>query len=195
MSAATKIRLTPTEYLAVERKAAFKSEFYSGEMFAMAGASEEHCLVKDNVAREAGYQLKTGPCRVVTSHLRVKVNPTGLYTYPDIVIYCEQPRFEDDVFDTLLNPRVIVEVLSESTEKYDRGTKFRHYRQIPSLGEYLLVAQDQPLAERHVRQPDGSWLMTEFAGMDAVLEFETVAARVPFTEVYRGVEFPEVLPR
>src|SRR2546423_10164972 len=107
MSAVPKVKLTPAEYLAVERKAEFKSEFYRGEMFAMAGASEEHCLVKDNLAREAGYQLKTGPCRVVTSDLRVRVDAIGLYTYPDIVIYCDRPLFEDDVFDTLLNPQVI----------------------------------------------------------------------------------------
>src|SRR6516165_948756 len=117
MVAVPKTKLTPAEYLARERKAEFKSEFYRGEMFAMAGASEEHCLVKDNLAGEARHQLKGGPCRVVTSDLRVKVDATGLYTYPDVVIYCDWPRFEDDVFDTLLNPRVIVEVLSDSTEK------------------------------------------------------------------------------
>src|SRR5947209_18880264 len=103
MSAVPKTTLTPAEYLAIERKAETKSEFYCGEMFAMAGASEEHCLIKDNLAREAGYQLKGGSCRVVTSDLRVKVDATGLYTYPDVVIYCDRPQFEDRVFDTLLN--------------------------------------------------------------------------------------------
>jgi Uma2 family endonuclease len=191
MTAVPKTKLTPAEYLAVERKAAFKSEFYRGEMFAMAGASEEHCLIKDNLAREAGYQLKGGPCRVVTSDLRVKVDATGLYTYPDVVIYCDQPQFEDDTFDTLLNPRVIVEVLSDSTEKYDRGDKFRHYRQIPSLQEYVMVSQDRPLLERHVRRPDGSWLLTEFAGLERVFDFATVPAHVPLAEIYRGVTFPE----
>src|SRR4051812_14840947 len=195
MSAVPKTKLTPAEYLAIERKAAGKSEFYRGEMFAMAGASEEHCLIKDNLAGEVRHQLKGGPCRVVTSDLRVKVDATGLYTYPDVVIYCDRPRFEDDVFDTLLNPRAVVEVLSDSTEKYDRGAKFRHYRQIPSLQEYVLVAQDEALAERHVRQPDGSWLLTEFAGLDRVLELATVPARVPLAEIYRDVTFPEVPPR
>src|SRR3954451_2302339 len=128
MSAVTKPKLTPAEYLAVERKAAFKSEYLRGEMFAMAAASEEHCLIKDNLAGEVRQQLKGGPCRVVTSDLRVKVDVTGLYTYPDVVIYCDGPQFEDDTFDPLLNPRAIVEVLSDSTERYDRGTKFRHYR-------------------------------------------------------------------
>src|SRR2546423_9566079 len=117
MSAVPKPKLTPAEYLAAERKAEFKSEYYRGEMFAMAGASEAHCLVKDNLAAEARSQLKGSGCRVVTSDLRVKVDVTGLYTYPDIVIYCDTPQFDDTVHDTLLNPRAIVEVLSDSTEK------------------------------------------------------------------------------
>lgn len=195
MSAMPKTKLTPTEYLAIERQAEFKSEYYRGEMFAMAGASEEHCLAKDNLAGEVGNQLKSRRWRVVTSDMRVKVDPTGLYTYPDVVIYCDRPEFEDDVFDTLLNPRAIVEVLSKSTEAYDRGPKFRHYRQIPSLQEYVLVWQDEPVVERHVRQPDGSWLLTEFAGLDRVLEFTSVPARVPLAEIYRDVAFPDVAPR
>jgi Uma2 family endonuclease len=195
MSAVPKPKLTPAEYLALERKAAFKSEFYRGEMFAMAGASEEHCLIKDNLAGEARYQLKGGPCRVVTSDLRVKVDATGLYTYPDVVIYCDRPQFEDNVLDTLLNPRAIVEVLSDSTEKYDRGAKFAQYRQIPSLQEYVLVAQDQPLVERYVRQPGGDWLLTEFAGREREFAFASVPARVPLAEIYRDITFPETPPR
>lgn len=125
MSAIPKKLLTPQEYLARERLAEFKSEFYRGETLAMAGASFEHCLVKDNLARETGQQLKNGPCHVVTSDMRVLVKDSGLYTYPDIVIVCDKPEFEDDVFDTLLNPTALIEVLSDSTEKYDRGTKFK----------------------------------------------------------------------
>src|SRR5437899_10893867 len=98
--------LSPEEYLARERMAAYRSEYYRGEIFAMAGASWEHTLVKDNLAREAGNHLKSGPCRVLTSDLRVKVGATGLYTYPDIVIVCDKPQIEDKVRDTLLNPRV-----------------------------------------------------------------------------------------
>src|SRR5947208_1446546 len=190
MSAVPKTKLTPAEYLAIERKAAFKSEFYRGEMFAMAGASEEHCLIKDNLAAEVRSQLR-GKCRVVTSDLRVKVDATGLYTYPDVVIYCDKPQFEDDVLDTLLNPRAVVEVLSDSTEKYDRGTKFRHYRQIPSLQEYVLVAQDRPLVERYVRQADGSWLLTVFEGPSSTFTFTSIPVRIPFSEIYNGVKFPE----
>lgn len=130
MSTASKRLLTPQEYLDLERKAEFKSEYLHGEMFAMAGASYEHTLIKDNLARKAGNQLEDGPCRVLTSDMRVKVDVTGLYTYPDIVIVCEEPQFEDKVFNTLLNPRALIEVLSDSTEKYDRGAKFGHYRQV-----------------------------------------------------------------
>src|SRR5437016_2130566 len=192
MSAVPKRLLTPQEYLAQERRADFRSEFLGGEVFAMAGTTFEHCLIKDNLAREAGYQLKDGPCRVVTSDLRVKITPTGLYTYPDIVFVCDKPQFEDETLDTLLNPRAIVEVLSDSTEKYDRGAKFRHYRQIASLQEYVLVAQDQALMERFVRQADESWLLTVFADLGRIFEFTSIPVRVPLAEVYRGVPFPDV---
>ncbi len=125
MSAVVKPVMSPEEYLAVERLADTRSEFYRGEMFAMPGASWKHALVKDNVAYKARSQLDTGPCHVVTGDLRVKIMATGLYTYPDIVIVCDEPQFEDKVMDTLLNPRTIVEVLSHSTEKYDRVRQIR----------------------------------------------------------------------
>ena len=188
MSTASSRRITPQEYLAIERAAEIRSEYYAGEMFAMSGASWHHNLVKDNLAREIGQQLKEGPCRVVTSDLRVKVDATGLYTYPDIVVVCEAPRFEDDVHDTLLNPRVIVEVLSESTEKYDRGKKFGHYQRIASLQEYVLVAQDEPVVERYLRQPTG-WLLTTVRGLDADFAFAAIAGTVSLREIYRGVTF------
>jgi Uma2 family endonuclease len=183
--------LSPAEYLERERRADWRSEFYRGEMFAMAGASWEHTLIKDNLAREAGNHFKDGPCHVATSDLRVKVSVTGLYTYPDLVIVCDQPQFEDQVQDTLLNPRVIVEVLSDSTEKYDRGTKFAHYRQLPSVEEYVLVAQDRPLVERFVRQTDDSWVLTAFGDLSGTFEFGSIAAAIPMAEIYRGVQFPE----
>ncbi len=183
--------LTPQEYLARERRADFKSEYLRGEVFAMSGATWEHSLVKDNMAREAGNQLRGGPCRVITSDLRVRVSATGLYTYPDITIVCDQPQFEDDVLDTLLNPRALVEVLSESTEKYDRGAKFGHYRQIPSLQEYVLVAQDRPLIERFVRQAHGGWMLTVYEGLTEVFEFASVPARIPLAEIYAGVKLQE----
>jgi Uma2 family endonuclease len=191
MSSVPKHLLTPQEYLARERLADVRSEFYRGEMFALAGASWEHTLIKDNLAREAGNQLKTGPCRVVTSDLRVKVSATGLYTYPDVVIVCDEPQFEDQVMDTLLNPRILVEVLSDSTEKYDRGTKFGHYRQLPSVREYVLVAQDRPLVERYVRQADDTWVLTAFGDLAQTFSFGTVSVQIALTDIYRGVTFPE----
>jgi Uma2 family endonuclease len=195
MSTAAKPLLSPQEYLVRERQADFRSEFYRGEMFAMSGASWEHTLIKDNLAREAGNLLKAGPCRVVTSDLRVKITATELYTYPDLVVVCGEPQFEDDQFDTLLNPRVLVEVLSDSTEKYDRGAKFAHYRQIPSLQEYVMIAQDRPLVERYVRQADATWVLTAFDELTQTFAFASIPAQVALAEVYRGVTFPETTSR
>jgi len=195
MSTAPTKLLTPQEYLARERPADFRSEFYRGEMFAMAGASWEHTLIKDNLAGEARNGLKDGPCRVLTSDLRVKVTATGLYTYPDIVVVCDEPQFEDSMFDTLLNPRVVVEVLSDSTEKYDRGTKFAHYRQMPSVREYVMVAQDCPRVERYVRQDDGTWVLTVFSDLEKTFAFGSIPVKVPLADIYRGVAFPETTKR
>ena len=191
MSAVPHTILTPQQYIEQERRAEFKSEFYRGEVFAMAGATFEHTLIKDNIARKAGNQLEDASCVVLTSDIRVKINPTGLYTYPDVVIVCDKPQFEDNHFDTLLNPRIVIEVLSDSTENYDRGKKFSHYRQIASLQEYVLVAQDRPLLERYVRQDDQSWILTVFDDLTQTFEATTIPVRIPLAEIYRGVIFPE----
>ncbi len=183
------VLLTPEEYLVRERAASFRSEYYRGEMFAMAGARFEHTLIKDNIAAEARGQLRGGPCRVVTSDLRVKVSATGLYTYPDLVIVCDEPQFEDDVRDTLLNPRAIGEVLSESTEKYDRGAKFRHYQKVPSVQEYVLISQDRPLVERYLRQADGTWQYQSFEGLAETFAFASVPVQIPLAEIYHSVTF------
>ena len=191
MSAISKGLLTPQEYLSQERKAQFKSEYYRGEAFAMAGATFEHTLIKDNLAGETRNHFKDGPCKVLTSDMRVKINPTGLYIYPDLVIVCDKPEFEDNQVDTLLNPRVVVEILSDSTEKYDRGSKFRNYRGISSLQEYVLVAQDRALIERYVRQADENWLLTTFEGLTAAFSLASISVRILLSEIYRGVTFPE----
>lgn len=195
MSAVPKTKLTAAEYLARERAAEFKSEFFNGEMFAMAGASREHNTVKENLIGELFVQLKDGPCRSYSSDQRVKVDRTGFYTYPDIAIVCGPGEYDSDDRDTLLNPTAIIEILSDSTERYDRGIKFRHYQQIPTCREYVLVSQDQPLIERYVRQADGGWLWTSVAGPDGVFEFAGVPARVPLADVYCGVELPPIPPR
>ena len=139
--------------------------------------------------------LEGGPCFALPSDMRIKVSPTGIYTYPDVVVVCGKPEFEDESRDVLLNPTVVIEVLSDSTEKYNRGTKFRHYQQVASVREYVLVAQDQPLVERFVRQPDGDWLLTTFSGISGHMELLTGPARVPMADVYAGVTFPEHPPR
>lgn len=195
MTPVPKPKLTEAEYLAIEEKAEFKSEFYRGEMFAMSGASYSHNLVKDNLAGELHQQLKGGPCRKLTSDMKVRVNRTGLYTYPDVVVVCGEPEFLEGRDDVLLNPTAIVEVLSPSTEKYDRGAKFRQYEQIPSLREIILVAQDEPVVERFVRLPDGTWNRVLVTGLDSELAFASVAARVRLADVYAGVTFPETPPR
>ena len=194
MSALPKNKLTVAEYLTIERKAQYKSEFFNREMFAMAGANRKHNFIKENLIVELGVRLKGGPCRTVSSDQRVKVNRTGLFTYPDIVILCGPGEYDPAEEDTLVNPVAIIEVLSPSTEKYDRGAKFRNYQQIPSLTEYILVAQDEAVCERFVRLPDGSWALVSFVGLAATLALTAVPVQIALANVYAGVTFPDALP-
>src|SRR6266545_986812 len=153
MNAAEQVRkLTEAEYLALERAADFKSEFFDGEMFAMAGGTRWHSIIEGNLIREFGNRLKGRDCVPYTSNLRVKVQATGLLTYPDLSVGCGEQKFLDLEVDTLLSPTLIAEVLSDSTENYDRATKFDHYKKIPSLREYLLVRQKEPVIEQYIRQ-------------------------------------------
>jgi len=183
-------KLTVAEYFEIEEKAERRSEFFDGEMFLMAGASREHNAITRNLTAELHIRLKDGSCQVFVADQRVKVDRSGLYTYPDLLIVCGPPEYAAENRNTLLNPKVVLEVLSESTEKYDRTTKFRHYKQLPSVMEYVLVAQDEPLVERFTRLSDGSWAQSEFFGLDATMTLTTVAVSVPLSEIYRGVEFP-----
>ena len=189
MSAVRKPKLRAVEYLALEKRAAFKSEFFDGEMFAMAGASRAHNRVNENLSGELHARLKGGPCQSFSRDLRVLIDRTGLYCYPDLVIVCGEPEYAAVDADTLVNPRVVVEVLSESTERYDRTTKFRHYQQLDSLREYILVAQDEPLCERFVRLESGEWAVESFVGLDAALELRSVPMQVPLADIYAGVTF------
>jgi Uma2 family endonuclease len=182
-------RITPQEYLIRERQASIKSEFYQGEIFAMGGGSANHSLIAANFVREAGNALKDKPCIVFNSDLRVQVQSTGLYTYPDATIVCGELLFDDDHRDTLLNPTVIVEVLSDSTEKYDRGKKSNHYRQIASLKELILIAQDRSHVERFTRQPNGDWLFHEQKELTADFELKSLGISIAISELYRGVTF------
>ena len=189
-------RLTPAEYLAIERAAESKSEFFAGEMFAMAGASPPHVLITSNVTRELGNQLKGRPCRVYPSDLRVKVSETGLYTYPDVVVVCGEQQFDDKQHDTLLNPTLIVEVLSITTEAYDRGEKSAHFRRLESLREYVLIAQDRVRVERYTRRDEsGEWLLTESSDPNGVVALPAIGCELALAEIYDKVDLPsEPLP-
>lgn len=179
-------RPTPQEYLALERRAEFKSEYDNGYVNAMSGASREHNLIAGNVHGELRLQLRGRPCESYTSDMRVQAGASGLFAYPDVTVVCGEPRFLDKEVDTLLNPTVIVEVLSPSTEAYDRGRKFEHYRRLASLREYVLVAQDRVLVERYTRQGD-NWLLTELSRLDGVLRLESIGCEIPLEAVYERV--------
>lgn len=189
MSALAKPRLTPEEYLAFERKAEFKSEYFAGEMFAMAGATRAHNLIVLNVSSTLRQELRRRPCEVYPTDMRVKVSPAGLYTYPDVTVVCGKPQFEDENEDVLLNPLVLVEVLSESTEDYDRGRKFEHYRKVDSLREYVLIEQDRPHVMRFERQQDNTWVLWETDRMEETLKLPAIGCDLPLAEIYEKVEF------
>ena len=186
-SAAAHTYLTPEEYLAFERKATTKHEYLNGQIVAMSGASFAHNFLTMNVANQFYNQLIGGECRVAASDMRVKVSQIDSYFYPDVVVVCGEPRAEDDTFDTLLNPVVIVEVLSLSTEVYDRGKKFEHYQQIASLTDYILISQDEVHVEHYCRQGSG-WLRSEFRGLEDVLSLVSIDCELRLQDVYRRVE-------
>ncbi|MBV8310380.1 MAG: Uma2 family endonuclease [Planctomycetaceae bacterium] len=188
--AATKKRFTPQEYLALERKSEMRNEYYNGEIFAMAGASREHNLIAGNVNAEIRDQILDRPCESYPSDMRVYIEATGLYTYPDVTVVCGEPRFQDREVDTLLNPMVIVEVLSPTTEAYDRGDKFRHYRRIGSLREFVLISQDQMMVERYTRQGN-DWVLSDITDPDQVLKLESIGCQIPLGRIYAKVKFPE----
>ena len=195
MSAVPKPRYTFEEYLARERAAPGKSEYYRGEIFAMAGGSVRHNTISVNLVVSLRGRLRGSPCRPCNSDQRIHIPANGLSTYPDVSVVCGEIQTDTEDHDAIINPRVIFEVLSKSTERYDRGKKFDLYRQLDSLQEYILVAQDEPLVERFVRQDDGSWLLTVLKGGDAILEFQSLAAVLPLAEIYEDVTFgPEEDP-
>ena len=206
MSAALEIdtRVTPAEYYRLERAAEYKSEYFDGEIFAMAGGTVRHSLVKTNVTgtmRDA-LRNKGGGCMTYDSDLRVRIPDTGLRTYPDATVICGEPEIdpEDSDGETVINPALIVEVLSDSTERYDRGTKFKHYQTITLLRQYVLVSQDQARVETYLRQSDGTWVYAETHGLDASVPISALGVSLPMAELYAGVVFPEkpvlrVLPK
>jgi Uma2 family endonuclease len=184
-----KKRITPEEYLEFERNAEVKSAFLDGELFAMSGATREHSIIVVNVVTELNVQLRERNCEVHGLDLRVKVSQTGLYTYPDVAVICGDLKFEDQHLDTLLNPDLIVEVLSNSTESYDRGKKFAHYRSIDSLRGYVLISQTEYRIERFYRQEGGSWLYSENTDSKGSIELMSVGCRLSLARVYDKVDF------
>lgn len=186
-------RVSPEEYLAAERAAPYKSEYIDGYIIAMSGASRAHTVIVGNITGLLNGQLAAAPCEVYPVDLRVRINATGDYTYPDVVVACEEIEFEDAEPDTLLTPTVLIEVLSPSTESYDRGGKFEAYRQIPSLREYIMVAQDRMLVEQYVRQDDG-WLLTTHNDPDGCVALPSINCTLALKDVYRKVRFPAQRP-
>jgi len=186
--------LTPEQYLEIERTAECKSEYFAGQMFAMAGAGEGHNLLVANLVATFHHQLRSSPCRVYPSDMRVRVSATGLYTYPDVVVVCGKPRFLNEARDTLLNPSLLVEVLSPSTEAYDRGRKFEHYRSIESLNEYLLIASDRVHADWFTRQPDGRWLLASASRLEHSIDLQCAGCRLLLADLYERVDLPGSQP-
>ena len=186
-SIAARTYLTPEEYIALERKATLKSEYLSGEIVAMSGASNAHNLITMNTANGLYNQVTERGCRVYASDMRVGIGAGVSYFYPDVSVVCDEPRFEDGAFDTLINPLVIVEVLSPSTEAYDRGEKSARYRQLESLQEYILISQDQVRVEHYLRQGK-QWILSEFSALEDVLPLASIEAELSLNQIYRFVE-------
>jgi len=177
--------LTEEEYLAFERSSEIKHEYLSGHVYVMAGATREHNLITGNVSGELRRQLRGKPCETYSNDMRVKISETGLYTYPDVVVVCGAPLFSDDRRDTLINPMLIVEVLSPSTEGYDRGEKFKYYRSIEPFSEYVLIAQYKMAADHFVKQ-DNTWTIRE---VDREIRLVTIPCLLTFSEIYDRVGF------
>jgi Uma2 family endonuclease len=182
--------ITPEEYLAAERRAKVKSEYIYGEVFAMSGASRAHNLITVDITTELNIQLRRQGCEIYSGDMRVRTSSTGSYFYPDAVVVCDKPRFEDNVFDTLLNPILVVEVLSPSTEVYDKGEKFAHYQELASLREYLLVSQDRIHVE-HFRLIETQWTGKALHTPEDVLLLNSIECKLPLRDIYTRVTFPD----
>ena len=188
MGVQTQRVISEDEYLAIEREASYKSEYLNGEMFAMAGASRRHVAIVTNIVTELHSALKGGPCRVFSTDLRLRVSPSGLYTYPDVMVACGELEFLDEEVDTLLNPVLIAEVLSKSTRDYDRGDKFASYRSIASLQDYLLVDQNGCHVEYFSRRSGGRWILSESDDPGSSVHLRSIDVTLGLADVYYGIE-------
>lgn len=190
MSTQAKTLYTPVEYLELERKAEYKSEYCNGEIFAMSGVSRNHDAIAMQLYMLVAQHLRGRKCRAHSADMRVLVAHSGLYTYPDLSATCEEAQYADSEVDTLLNPSLVVEIISPSTEGYDRGKKARLYRDMPSLKELLLIAQDGYEVELHRRQSDGAWKIANAVGMDASIELTSIGCTLHLRELYENVLTP-----
>lgn len=182
-------KITEEQYLALDRAAEFRSEFLDGEIIAMSGGSMRHARLQQNISAGLDTPSRDRGCEVFGSDFRVRVS-RRMYTYPDISLVCGQPRLADEHQDTLLNPVVIFEVLSASTEKYDRGIKFQHYRTIDSLKEYILVDQDQVRIEQYARQANNIWTLRDYQSLQEELTIASIGVSLPLSRIYDRVELP-----
>lgn len=192
MSAIPKQYMTEAEYLAMEQDSEIKHEYFRGEIFAMSGASPEHDRIFGNTFASLHSQLRQSPCGLYSGDVRVRVNPTGLYTYPDISVVCGEAEFTLDKPGSLLNLTLIVEVLSPSTESYDRGTKFQHDRTLDSLQEYVLISQDSARIECFTRQTGGNtWVLKEAVGLEATINLISIQCTLALADVYEKITLPD----
>jgi Uma2 family endonuclease len=182
-------KLTEEQYLSIERAADFKSDYFRGEMFAMSGASMQHVRLQGNLFTQLSSALLGGRCEAFGSDLRVRVS-SSMYTYPDISVVCGKPALADDYQDVLLNPVVIFEVLSPSTERYDRGLKRQRYRAIATLQDYVLVSQSEVRVEQYTRQENNLWVVRDYETLDDVLTIASISVSLPMRAIYNRVEFP-----
>ncbi len=189
MSAKRKPYATVEQYLAIERVALEKSEYYNGEMFLMAGASEPHNTISANVVAILWNHFRKRNCRAYGSDLRIYTKTTGLFSYADAVVVCGKPEFYDQEKDILTNPMLIAEVLSPSTAEYDRGKKFELYKGSPSFQDYLLIEQREAKVEHWQKLETGEWIVSQFVGLEAVLEMPRYELHIPLSEIYLNVEF------
>ena len=178
--------LTPEEYLTWERKQPFKNEYHNGQIIAMSGASRAHNLITMNIANQLYNQLIDQECEVYANEMRVRTSPTVSYFYPDVAVVCGEPRFEDDTFDTLLNPIIVIEVLSRSTAAFDRGEKFEYYKQLASLQEYILISQNSVRVEHYCCQ-ETQWIHNTFQRLEDVLSLASIECEVSLGAIYRRV--------
>jgi Uma2 family endonuclease len=180
--------ITPEEYLEAERKAEYRSEYLDGQVYAMSGASKVHNRITTNIWRSLDDQSGDGPCQVFVIDLKVRVAVAGPYFYPDLVVVCGAPQMLDRHDDVILNAKVVIEVLSPSTQSFDRGRKFQEYARQESLAEYLLVAQDRVQVDRHSRRPDGQWEVTSFTDTADLIELPAIGVYLKVADIYRRVQ-------